>query len=700
MSEPLLIELLTEELPPRSLRVLGEAFATGLFSALKACDLLDPDATRKAFATPRRLAALITGVRAKAPSKSVREKVLPVAIAFDADGKATPVLLKKLAALGIAAEQIDHLERAADGKADALFLTREISGQTLADALDGILQKTLAGLPIAKMMSYQVEPGTANERTVQFARPAHGLVAIHGELLVEASILGLAATRETLGHRFMSRGPIVLSHASSYEAQLLEHFVIASFDTRREKIAALVDKARGDLSAIAPEALLNEVTALVEWPVIYRGSFEREFLEVPQECLVLTMQLNQKYFALTDAAGRMAEHFLLVSNLATDNPAAIIKGNERVLRARLADAKFFFDQDKKRRLASRREALEKVAYFRKLGSLLDRSYRIEKLAILIAGALAADVPRVARAAGLSKADLTTDMVGEFPELQGIMGRYYALSDGEDDAVANAISEHYRPRFATDELPQSTIAICVAMADKMESLVGLFAVGEVPSGERDPHGLRRQALGVLRILMDRHIGIELEQLFSFALSAFDGSLPPAELDAVKGPLADFVYERLRGLLRERGSSTTTIDAVLSLRPSRIDQVPALLRAVAAFGALPEAPSLAAANKRIGNILKKNDAVRTVLDRARLVEPAERVLGDALDAIAPTVDGQFESGDYTGMLKSLASLKAPVDQFFADVMVMTDDEALRNNRLALLFELQRLMNRIADLSMLAA
>jgi glycyl-tRNA synthetase beta chain len=700
MTDSLIIELLTEELPPKSLKALGDAFGAGLEVGLKTAQLLSDASVVEVFATPRRLAALITHVLDKAPAAMVREKVLPVSIAFDASGQPTVVLIKKLAALGLDVAAVGSLEKQPDGKGESLYYTREVTGQTLDSALSQVLERAIAGLPIAKMMSYQVNPGRTSERTVQFARPAHGLVAIHGSRLVPASALGLSSRNTTLGHRFMSSGPITILHANQYEELLLKQFVVASFEKRQARILEQLDASRGDAKVVAPSALLNEVTALVEWPVVYQGAFEHEFLQVPQECLVLTMQQNQKYFALTDDNDKMLERFLLVSNLATDHPQAIVKGNERVLRARLADAKFFFEQDRKRTLESRRDALKKVVYFKKLGSLFDRSQRIEALARQIAREIGANETLVARAAILAKADLTTDMVGEFPELQGIMGRYYALADGEPLEVANAVSEHYLPRFANDELPHSPTGICVALADKLESLASLFALGETPSGERDPHALRRQALGVLRILMDRRLGLTLDGLLRQSSALFADQLDPQMRIALPNTLGDFVYERLRGLLRERGYEASAIEAVLSLSPQRIDQVPLLLDAVSAFGALPEAPSLAAANKRIGNILKKNPPRHAALDAAKYVEPAEHALGEALVRIAPAVDAEFARGDYTGMLKQLATLKLPVDKFFADVMVMSDDESLRNNRLALLSELHSLMNRVADLSMLAA
>ena len=701
MERSLLVELLTEELPPRSLKLLSEAFGAGLLAALRHLELADASSTVRLFATPRRLAAIITSVHGSAQQRAVREKILPLSVAFDGQGKATAPLLKKLAALG--APDIDPatLERAGDGKNESLYLTRDVAGAVLAEVASSMLDGVIKKLPIAKLMNYQINPGTASEATIQFARPAHGLVLLHGSDLIKASVLGLESSASTLGHRFLSSGPVTIKSASDYEATLQAAFVVASFDKRRAAIeVALHEQARPHL-LVAPPALLDEVTGLVEWPVVYAARFDAEFLRVPQECLILTMQQNQKYFALTDAHGQMVERFLLVSNLATSDPSLIVHGNERVLRARLADAKFFFEQDKKHTLFSRLERLGQIVYFKKLGTLGDRVSRIEILARELALSQGSDLTQVTRAAALCKADLVTDMVGEFPELQGIMGQYYALNDGEDAAVANAIAQHYRPRFATDVLPDSAVAICVALADKLETLAGFFAVGEIPTGERDPYGLRRAALGVLRMLMDGNVALDLTPWLTRAVGLFAARIEgPRDIDGVTADLQQFIFDRLRGLLRERGFSADEIDAVLSLEPQRIDQVLAYLEAVRAFTLLPEAQSLATANKRIGNILKKNPAQGLVLDPSAYQEKAERQLGEALSGLIPTAQASYLRGDYTGMLRQLAHLRAPVDQFFADVMVMSDDSRLRHNRLALLFELHQLMNRIADLSRLAA
>jgi glycyl-tRNA synthetase beta chain len=700
-SDSLLVELLTEELPPRSLKLLSEAFGAGLLAALKQLELADADSAVSLFATPRRLAAIISRVHASAPKRVVREKILPLSVAFDSAGNASAPLIKKLAALGVPDIDPATLERASDGKSETLYLTRELPGAVLAQVASDVIEGVIKKLPIAKLMNYQINAGTPSEATIQFARPAHGLVVLHGKELIKASALGLESCASTLGHRFLSSGPVNISSAGQYEATLEAAFVIASFAKRRAVIEAdLQLKARPHL-LVAPPALLDEVTALVEWPVVYAAQFDHEFLRVPQECLILTMQQNQKYFALTDADGQMVEHFLLVSNLATDDASLIVHGNERVLRARLADAKFIFEQDKKHSLFSRLERLGQIVYFKKLGTLGERVQRIEILARELAESQGSDLAQVTRAAALCKADLVTDMVGEFPELQGTMGRYYALNDAEDAVVADAIAQHYRPRFATDVLPDSTVATCVALADKLETLAGFFAVGEIPTGERDPYGLRRAALGVLRMLTDGKFALQLTPWLMRAVGLFAARIDgPRDMAGVTAELQQFIFDRLRGLLRERGFSADEIDSVLSQEPQRVDQVMAYLEAVRTFALLPEAQSLASANKRIGNILKKNPAGALVLDASLYQEPAEHQLGLALAGVTPTALASYQQGDYTGMLRQLALLRDPVDHFFAEVMVMSDDARLRQNRLALLSELHQLMNRFADLSRLAA
>ncbi|CAJ0815033.1 glycine--tRNA ligase subunit beta [Ralstonia flaminis] len=694
----LLIELLTEELPPKALARLGEAFARSLFDGLSAQGLLEDNASVEGFATPRRLAASITGVRRAAPDRELREKVLPVTIAFDAEGKPAAPLIKKLATLaktvGVEAIAPESLERAPDGKAESLFYRYTARGAVLAEGLQTALSQTIANLPIPKVMTYQ----RPNGDNVQFVRPAHKLIALLDSEVIPVSALGLQSGNVTLGHRFLSAGDIVIADATSYASTLeAQGKVIASYAKRREAIRAELLKTAGADTVVMPEALLDEVNALVEWPVVYPCHFEEAFLAVPQECLILTMQTNQKYFALTDAQGHLRNRFLIVSNIATGTPEAIIQGNERVVRPRLADARFFFEQDKKKPLADRVPLLSRVVYHNKIGTQLERVSRLQAIAGQLAEKLGADVAHASRGALLAKADLLTDMVGEFPELQGTMGTYYARHDGEPDDVALACSEHYQPRFAGDALPSTATGTVVALADKLETLVGIWGIGLQPTGEKDPFALRRHALGILRMLIEKPLVLTIDDALQIAAASFDG------IAAVKPDLAaitDFLYDRLRGYLKDKGYSTNEVEAVVSQRPQRLDDIVARLEAVRAFAALPQAEALAAANKRITNILKKTDVAIGAVQPLLLKEDAERALHQAVALSEPHVHDAFARGDFTTALKTLAGLREAVDTFFDGVMVMADDTALRDNRLALLGELHGLMNRVADISKLAA
>ncbi|CAJ0714597.1 Glycine--tRNA ligase beta subunit [Ralstonia edaphis] len=694
----LLIELLTEELPPKALARLGEAFARGLFDGLSAQGLLEEGAAVEGFATPRRLAASITGVRRTAPDRELREKVLPVTIAFDAEGKPAAPLVKKLAALaktvGVDTIAPESLERAPDGKAEALFYRYTARGAVLADGLQTALTQTIANLPIPKVMTYQ----RPNGDNVQFVRPAHKLIALLDSEVIPVSAFGLQAGNVTLGHRFLSAGEIVIQDATSYASTLeSQGKVIAGYGKRKEAIRAELLKTAGADTVVMPEALLDEVNALVEWPVVYPCHFEEAFLAVPQECLILTMQTNQKYFALTDAQGHLRNRFLIVSNIATSTPEAIIQGNERVVRPRLADARFFFEQDKKKPLADRVPLLSRVVYHNKIGTQLERVSRLQAIAGQLAEKLGADVAHASRGALLAKADLLTDMVGEFPELQGTMGTYYARHDGEPDDVALACSEHYQPRFAGDALPSTATGTVVALADKLETLVGIWGIGLQPTGEKDPFALRRHALGILRMLIEKPLTLTIDDALQIAAASFDG------IAAVKPDVAaisDFLYDRLRGYLKDKGYSTNEVEAVVSQRPQRLDDIVARLEAVRAFAALPQAEALAAANKRITNILKKTDVAIGAVQPQLLKEDAERALHQAVASSEPQVHDAFARGDFTTALKTLAGLREAVDTFFDGVMVMADDTALRDNRLALLAELHGLMNRVADISKLAA
>ncbi|RJG11199.1 glycine--tRNA ligase subunit beta [Massilia cavernae] len=695
MNQTLLVELLTEELPPKALVKLGEAFANGIVNGLKARDFLDAGATATTYATPRRLAVSITNVRATSPDKSIREKVLPVSVALDASGNPTAPLAKKLAAMGFADVTVASLERAVDGKAESFFYTYTAAGSALDAGLQAALDETIGKLPIPKVMSYQRPDGA----TVQFVRPVHKLIALHGDRVVPLQAFGLTAGNVTLGHRFLSHGgPLTVPHAERYAAALeTEGHVIANPAARKDRIrTALLEKAGAD-KVLMPESLLDEVAALVEWPVVYECRFEEEFLAVPQECLILTMQTNQKYFALTDLDGKLRSRFLIVSNIAAKDPQHIIGGNERVVRPRLSDAKFFFEQDKKKTLEARLPLLANVVYHNKLGTQSERTMRLTSLAGLIAKRLGYDMLLAERGALLAKADLLTDMVGEFPELQGIMGTYYARHDGEHEEVATAASEHYQPRFAGDALPSTATGTAVALADKLETLVGIWSIGLQPTGDKDPFALRRHALGVLRMMLEKRLPVAISELLGYAAAQFETRA------GFKDPSLEvtvFIIDRLRGMLRERGFTPNEVEAVLAQDPDRLDDIVQRLEAVQAFAALPESASLAAANKRITNILKKTDAAIGAVSQDLLQEDAERKLYDAIARVRPEVDAAFAAGDFTGTLKTLAQLRDDVDAFFNDVMVMAEDLALRNNRLALLSSLHGMMNRVADISKLAA
>lgn len=726
----LLVELFVEELPPKALQKLGDAFATVLGDQLKAQGLATAASVVTPFASPRRLAAHVTAVADKAADKAVQQKLMPVTVGLDKDGNATPALLKKLQALGAdvsnPAAAVAALKRAQDGKTEALFYDSVVPGATLAAGLQKALDEAIAKLPIPKVMSYQLEtdcelPGWTS---VNFVRPAHGLVALHGSTVVAVKALGLTAGNSTQGHRFEAAvSPVVLKDADSYAATLQKDgAVIASFAERKAEIArqlaAAAAKVGNGARPIEDEALLDEVTALVERPNVVICQFEEQFLGVPQECLILTMKANQKYFPLLDAAGKLTNKFLVVSNISPEDTSFVTGGNERVVRPRLADAKFFFDQDRKKTLASRVEGLGKVVYHNRLGSQGDRITRVRAIAKAIANGLGDTqlVQDADLAAQLAKTDLVTDMVGEFPELQGIMGGYYALNDGLGETVANAIEDHYKPRFAGDALPRNTAGVVVALADKLETLVGMFGIGNLPTGDRDPFALRRHALGVIRMLVEKDLPLSLTNLVRNSFGAFgmiDDVLRPELANSSFVPfegkveercalLLDFIYDRLAGSLREQGYSAQEVDAVLALRPQRLALVEKQLAAVRAFAALPESPALAAANKRVGNILKKAEVEGPVdahVNPELLQEKAEQDLFAALQRFVPEANAQFDAGDYTASLQTLAVLRAPVDAFFDDVMVNAEQLDVRMNRLGLLKMLHNAMNRVADLSRLA-
>lgn len=705
----LLVELFTEELPPKALQKLGQAFATGMQNALSSQGLLGDHCQYAYFATPRRLAVRFTHVLTQAPDQSFAEKLMPVKVGLDAKGEATPALLKKLASKGWENVDINTLARESDGKQDYLVMRGEAAGARLADALESAIESALNTLPIPKVMKYQLADGVTS---VKFVRPAHSLLTLFGSDVVPATVLGLNAGRTTYGHRFLYPGAIQINSADTYEQQLAEQgHVIASFETRRDSILAQLTAEAERLDTTlsddpAVHALLDEVTALVEAPKVYVGAFEERFLAVPQECLILTMRLNQKYFPLFDKQTHALTHqFLIVSNMPTTNPAAIIKGNERVVRPRLADAEFFFQTDRKLPLAKRVAQLSSIVYHNKLGSQLDRVERVRKIAAWLAHALGADKVAVDRAAMLAKADLTTNMVGEFPELQGIMGGYYAQGDKEATDVVEALKSQYRIRIDSPVTKEQLTSSILFMADRAETLVGIWGIGLAPTGERDPFGLRRAALGLISafeqltngglLRIDQAAEVSLDGLLEAATLSFsNGALAPDTREAV----AAFVIERLRNSLIQH-FDRNAVEAVLAITPA-IHQIPSRVHAAANFMLNPAATSLAAANKRIGNLLKKADQSINTLNSQLLTDPAEIKLAQMIEQLKPLAEQQVANGDYEGAMQTLAKTRDAVDAFFNDVMVMADDSAVRNNRLALLASLHSLMNQVADISRLAA
>jgi glycyl-tRNA synthetase beta chain len=713
MSAPLLVELFCEELPPLALRRLGEAFAQGIAEGLASRGLREATSSVQAFATPRRLAALILDVRGKGKDKPIEEKLMPKSVALSADGKPTDALRKRLAKMGRAdladgfpntVAGPDRFEIRKDGNAEYVYFRTLAAGQPLQRALDEALAEAIEHLPIPKVMSYQLADGVT---TVRFVRPAHGLVALHGRELVPVDALGLESGETTHGHRFQGAKDIRLADAAEYAGRLAsEGGVIASFDARRDEIRGQLETAANALGSSlgTPEsyaALLDEVTALVEMPTVYPGSFDEEFLSVPPECLVLTMRQNQKYFPLFDAQGQLTNRFLIVSNMRLADPANIVHGNERVVRPRLADARFFFETDRKVPLADRLAQLASIVYHGKLGTQLERVERLRRLATRIQAMLPRGEkgrPYADRAACLAKADLVTLMVGEFPELQGVMGKYYAEADGEEPSVVRAIEQHYWPRFSGDSLPVGDVSIALALADKLETLVGIWGVGQQPTGDKDPFGLRRAALGVLRILSEKSEAhaLDLGHLLAETTAGFTRGMIA---EATAAQVHAFVLDRLRSMLRDKGYDANEIEAVLADNPTRIAEVWKRIEAVKAFRSLPEAEALAAANKRVQNILRKSGTAETI-DVALLELPEERNLHHSLTAVDDLVTAKYKARDYAGALCDLANIRAQVDAFFEKVLVNAQDEAVRRNRLALLTRLGKVMNQVADIARLSA
>jgi len=706
-TRPLLLELLTEELPPKALHTLGQAFARHLRDTLAKLHLLADDCICQDFATPRRLAVHLGAVRGQAPQQAFSEKLMPAQVGLDTEGNATPALLKKLAGKGWQHLRVQDLVQESDGKQLYLYARGTADGIALAAGLQQALDAAIAALPIPKLMQYQLADGVT---TVKFVRPAHRLLALWGDEIVAVQALGLQAGRTTQGHRFMAPAPLDIAHADEYESRLHdEGRVIASFAQRRDAIAAQLAEHEQRLTGVTPgqrseedTALLDEVTALVEWPVVYVGEFDEEFLAVPSECLMLTMRQNQKYFPVIEPRGGfLMRDFLIVSNMEAADPRSIIEGNERVIRPRLADAKFFFDTDRKQALAERIPVLAHAVYHNKLGSQWQRSQRIEKIARFLAQRLDADEALATRAAQLLKADLTTAMVGEFPELQGIMGSLYAEADGEDRQVVTALRCQYWTRFTLaldrQDSPQLIPAI-VYLAERAETLIGIWGIGLAPTGERDPYALRRAALGLISVLENPVIGkrLSLDTLLQAALQTFE---PGVVADGTLNEVSRFVVDRCRNQLYGTHDKTI-VDAVMAGVAPPMFEIRARIAACVDFLQLPDAASLIAANKRLTNLLKKAEGHTATVNAALLSEPAEHALAQAVETLAPVVQSHLQQGDYPASLKALAGVRQAVDDFFEHVMVMAEDSAIRANRLALLHQLHGLMNQVADISRLAA
>ena len=686
-----LVEIGTEELPPKALRSLMTAFGQGLEAAVDEARL--EHAAVHAYASPRRLTVLIEKLSRGQGDRTVSQKGPPVSIAFDDDGKATPAASAFAKKCGV---DVADLGRTSTEKGEWLSCDIVEPGKTSVELMPPLIERALAALPIPRRMRWGA--GDA-----EFVRPVHWIVLLHGSDVLDASIMGIAAGNQSRGHRFHCDKPVVIKTPADYLPSLEKSgHVIADFERRRELILAGVtaEAERVGGNVVDAESLLDEVAALVEWPVSVTGAFDEKYLELPREVVISTLTSHQRYFAVADKNGNLLPHFITVANLESKDPDQVRDGNERVIRPRLADAAFFWDADRRIGLAARQDALREVVYQRGLGSLGDKSDRAAKLAGSIAAALDVDAEIARRAAELCKCDLLTGMVGEFPELQGTMGRYYAEADGEPQAVADAIGDHYRPRFAGDALPASVDGQILAVADKLDSLAGIFSIGKKPSGNRDPFGLRRSALGIVRTLIECDLNIDLKALIGEAVDAQpEGEIEKAELcDA----LYTYITDRLRRYFLDRDTAlaTETFDAVLARSPSSLVDFGRRLDAVQAFIKLDAAASLAAANKRIANILHQagGDGTTTVKEKL-FTDEAERSLwvslGETTNVVRPLLDG----GDYTKALTELAGLRAPVDRFFDDVMVMADDEAVRNNRLALLGELRALFLDVADISRLA-
>ncbi|CAM8400255.1 glycine--tRNA ligase subunit beta [Candidatus Methylopumilus planktonicus] len=694
----LLIELLSEELPPKSQKQLGIAFAKNIKEFLVKHHLVNETSEDLIFSTPRRIGLHLKNVKDEADDENVLIKLMPASVGFDASEKPTDALLKKLHAIGLNEKALNDIVKKNENNAEILYINKNVEGAKLKDIIAECISSSLARLPIKKMMSYQLADGWT---TVNFVRPAHGLIILHGANIIVANVLGISSNRTTFGHRFESKKETIeIQHADQYEKQMkAEGAVIVSFDERKALIKnALNEKAThlsNQLTPIDDEDLLDEVTALVEYPNVLAGEFESKFLDVPQECLILSMKANQKYFPLIDKNNKLANQFLIVSNISPKNSDLITQGNEKVIRPRLSDAEFFYTQDKKKPLKEYLSQLAHIVYHNKLGSQADRSERVKTIATLIVKNLNQTklLDAVILASDLSKADLSSNMVGEFPELQGIMGRYYALNEKISDEIAFAIEDHYKPRFSGDTLPRSTVGDIVAIADKIETLIGLFSIGEKPTGDKDPFALRRQVIGIIRILTEKNIDLNLNTVISESIQA-------TKLVESKD-LNSFIYDRLSNFFKDQGYAALDIEAVLAIESGLINEIPKRLNAIKEFLLLPESEDLASANKRVGNILKKADVKSSLkVNQSLLKDEAEINLYNTLDFVDAESRKEYKEKNYSGSLKSLCKLKNPIDQFFKDVMVNVDDESLKMNRLALLEKLYSAMNLVADLSKLSS
>ncbi|MDH4583948.1 glycine--tRNA ligase subunit beta [Pseudomonas sp. BN415] len=678
-AQDFLVELGTEELPPKALKSLGDAFLGGIEQGLKAAGL--GYAKAQVFAAPRRLAVVVEQLATQQPDRSVNLDGPPVQAAFDAEGKPTQAALGFARKCGVDLEQIDK-------SGPKLKFSQTIPGQPAAGLLPGIVETSLAALPIPKRMRWAA-------RREEFVRPTQWLVMLFGEEVVDCVILAQKAGRESRGHRFHNPDNIRISKPSTYLEDLRSAHVLADFAERREiiakRVAELAAEQKG--TAVVPADLLDEVTALVEWPVPLVCSFEERFLEVPQEALITTMQDNQKYFCLLDANGKLLPRFITVANVDSKNPAQIISGNEKVVRPRLTDAEFFFKQDKKQKLESFNERLKNVVFQAQLGTVFEKAERISRLAGFVAEQIGADPARAARAGILAKCDLATEMVGEFPEMQGIAGYYYAINDGEPEDVAQALNEQYMPRGAGAELPQTLTGAAVAVADKLDTLVGIFGIGMLPTGSKDPFALRRQALGVLRILIEKQLNLDLGAAVAFAVDLYGAKV---KSEGLADQVLEFVFDRLRARYEDEGVDVAVYLSVRALQPTSALDFDQRVQAVQAFRKLPEAAALAAANKRVSNLLSKAEgSVPSSVDNALLQEAAEQALAKA---VADAEVALANAGSYREALERLASLREPVDSFFEAVLVNAEDAAVRSNRYALLAKLRGLFLGVADISVL--